>query len=230
MDQARIEHFFTTLGTVTSGAREVGSRLALELGSDLNLLDLMRTDELGLSRLLAMLIDPNGAHGQGSVFLALFLDACGFDRMASDASEAVRVECEVSLGGEAGRIDILINLPGGRVIGIENKPYALEGDAQLARYAKSLDESYGPGAHLVFVPGWSDRAWTITSEEIKRFESDGRRYRVLPWNGGDVHGVTAWLRRCEEKARAPKVRHLLADFADWAEDRFTMLDEKGTDV
>ena len=60
---------FRTLGPRLAAARHVERELDRVLASRFNPLDYLRTDELGLSRILADLLNPNAAHGQGAAFL-----------------------------------------------------------------------------------------------------------------------------------------------------------------
>lgn len=111
------------------------------------------------SAMLACLLDPNGAHGQGDLFLAAFLrmgaGPAGFlppafenlptaDWEAACEIQAVAASAhaEESPTGEplapsldSGRIDLVLrHLPSRTLIVIENKIYAGDQSRQLARY------------------------------------------------------------------------------------------------
>ncbi|WP_010249778.1 PD-(D/E)XK nuclease family protein [Myroides injenensis] len=73
------------------------------------------------SRFISFLLDPNGSHGQGTIFLALFLEVMGI----SDYSlEDVTVNPNEQNRGEIHNIDILINNKYKQAIIIENKVFA----------------------------------------------------------------------------------------------------------
>ena len=47
-----------------------------QLSPDFNTFDYIKTDELGLSCILAALLDPQGSHAQQEAFLRLFIEHC----------------------------------------------------------------------------------------------------------------------------------------------------------
>lgn len=47
-----------------------------QLSPDFSTFDYINTDELGLSRILAALLDPQGSHAQQESFLRLFVEYC----------------------------------------------------------------------------------------------------------------------------------------------------------
>ena len=66
---AQVAAMFDVLPNRLSAARAVQRELERLLASRFNPLDYLRTDELGLSGIVADLLDPNGPHGQGGTFL-----------------------------------------------------------------------------------------------------------------------------------------------------------------
>ena len=76
-DIDRIDRMFRTLGPRLAAARRIERELDRVLASRFSPFDYLRTDERGLSRIVADLLDPNAAHGQGSLFLRSFLDKIG---------------------------------------------------------------------------------------------------------------------------------------------------------
>lgn len=107
--------------------------------------------ELPHSTFLRFLLAPSEQHGQGELFLKTFLE------------RIVKIESE-DLGGtlvvservlaDSGRIDIAIRLPNDRIVLIENKVGAAEGEAQIERYLEWLGKQKpsGGGEHkLLFL-------------------------------------------------------------------------------
>lgn len=76
-DRDRYGLFFAALSTRVAGARAVELELDRMLARSFNALDYLRTDEHGLSKVVADLIDPSSAHGQGSTFLERFMEMAG---------------------------------------------------------------------------------------------------------------------------------------------------------
>lgn len=125
-------------------------------GEDFNLVSLlgMESDEVRThSRIIADLLNPYGSHGQGSVFLQLFVkqlnnnkkDTGAFDINTFDFRSAyVEVEYYAGLVTNAtgGRIDIFIKDKMDNVLLIENKIYAEETTNQMERYRGSFPKAY----------------------------------------------------------------------------------------
>ncbi|KQT51207.1 hypothetical protein ASG47_18710 [Devosia sp. Leaf420] len=91
-------------------------------------------NENTLSRIVVELFDPAGSHGQGALFLNAMLRAIGIPGV--NPREAIRVRREV-LTRARRRIDIVIEMPR-YVIGIENKPWAVQQPNQLGDYLSEL--------------------------------------------------------------------------------------------
>jgi len=99
----------------------------------------VETAEVRHSAFLAELLNPNGAHAQGAVFLRLFFDMLRAKfveqfrwELSGNEIDAFEVTAEAHRG-DFGRIDILIE-KGDRCMVIENKIYAGDQERQLGRY------------------------------------------------------------------------------------------------
>ena len=89
------------------------------------------SDEVNLhSNFIASLLDPNGDHYKGDIFLKLFLETCGIDYFSIDTSRATVFK-------EFKHIDIYIS-DGKKHIILENKVYAKDQPTQIARYIKAI--------------------------------------------------------------------------------------------
>lgn len=186
--------------------RQARRRFADQIAPDFHLFDYLRTDETGLSRCLADLLDPGSCdhpdkHGQGGLFLDAFLQHLAptvhplnlLDWASAEHCERVATEHSTNSGR---RIDILIKFNNGGLIGIENKPWACDQKNQLTDYAKYLSEA---STHerwlLIFL---SDRE---PSPESLANELSGGHFLHL-----DYGGANAWLQSAMEKTRSIKVR------------------------
>lgn len=168
MDTKRLSRFFDALSPRLDMAREVDEKLNAALARRFNVLDYLRTSEMGLSRVIADLLDPRATHGQRALFLDTFLR--GLQRSSAEqgrllnlthgfgywtvAEESVKVKVERTIRG--GRLDISVEFEGSdkqlRCLAIENKPYAGDQDKQIHRYLGFLEETYGdrqPTNHLL---------------------------------------------------------------------------------
>jgi len=99
----------------TKTLKEARNRFADRLAPDFSIFDYLRTDEMGLSRCIANLLDPTGKHGQREVFLEEFLKKIGWSEIAKIRS----VHLEEQANGQR-RIDIFLKFESGEIIGIEN--------------------------------------------------------------------------------------------------------------
>lgn len=84
------------------------------------------------SRMIAELLDPKGSHGQGDLFLKLFLERF-LEKSEIENTDKVQVYVETNYGNN-GRVDIEIIL-NNRYIIIENKIDAGDQPEQLKRYS-----------------------------------------------------------------------------------------------
>ena len=100
-----------------------------------------RSEVIVHSRMIAELLDPSGIHGQGNVFLGMFLRTVLPNRHGLNC-EGAKIGIEKSFSHDesaSGRIDIIIELLEA-VIVIENKIDALDQKLQLSRYRDHANE------------------------------------------------------------------------------------------
>ena len=118
-------------------------------GNQFNLLGLLGVghyEEKTHTPILTDLLNPKGSHGQGALFLELFLQHCfGLQRDFMKRPELVTVKAEHSIGSVnyesavGGRIDIHLHSPE-EILVIENKIYAAEGYKQVERYLNYISD------------------------------------------------------------------------------------------
>ena len=118
----------------------------------------MRTDEMGLSKILAFLLDPKEAHGQGDLFLNSFLKFINKHQFL--AYEKVNIYLEKPTNRNR-RHDIFIEgvLDNKRVwaISIENKLQgAVDQKGQMNDYAEDLKNYTAESYFLIYLPVFSD--------------------------------------------------------------------------
>src|SRR5690606_19107853 len=142
-------------------------------GEDFNLFQILGLETAEVkthSKFLAELLNPNGSHLQGDIFLKLFIDYLNnirFDKDEEDPtslennqielnSENAKVYVEKHIGrkndDEGGRVDIAIEDNGKNLICIENKIYAGEQEKQMQRYANYAKKF--KRSHLFFLTLW----------------------------------------------------------------------------
>ena len=130
----------------------------------------LRTDEMGLSKILAFLLDPTETHGQGDLFLNSFLKFINKHQFLAYQKVNIYLEKitkeendEITNGttNKNGRHDIFIEgiLDNKRswVISIENKLQgAIDQPKQMHTYAKDLKNYVSDSYFLIYLPIFSN--------------------------------------------------------------------------
>ena len=123
----------------------------------------MRTDEMGLSKILAFLLDPKETHGQGDLFLNSFLKYIGkhnflaYDSVKVTVEKATKETKETKETNKNGRHDIFIegflNHRCRWIVSIENKlRFASDQDEQLKVYRDDLEGYREVEYCLIYLP------------------------------------------------------------------------------
>ncbi|MBE9863964.1 PD-(D/E)XK nuclease family protein [Campylobacter concisus] len=134
--KSKKEHFEKLFADMSKGymaAKAEADRQRAMGKHDYNIFTLFHkfSDEVNLhSNFIASLLDPNGDHYKGGLFLKLFLETCGIDDFGIDTSIATVFK-------EFKHIDIYIS-DGKKHIILENKVYAKDQPTQIARYIKAI--------------------------------------------------------------------------------------------
>lgn len=163
VDRGPLERFFGELRARVRLARKMDARLDRQLAHRFNVLDYIRTSELGLSRLVGDLLDPKAAHGQELLFLdTLFhslkrsskklrrpLDIThgyGEEDGWTVLADTVRVRLERTIASGR-RLDVSVQFEGSdgrtRCLAIENKTWSGDQQNQVRDYLDFLDREYG---------------------------------------------------------------------------------------
>lgn len=183
----------------SAALQEAQKRYADQLAPAFHLVDHLRNDEMALSRYLALLLDVNGSHGQGDLFLRKLAERAGPCAAWMAPHELVRVALEKQANGQR-RLDIYLEFRNG-VMGVENKPWADDQPEQLTDYAGFLAAS-AAGRHwlLLYVCNEEPSEHSISAEALQDLADKGHYCRV------DFHQLADWLEHCASLTRAPKVR------------------------
>ena len=150
MGEINLQNIKSLLSQVLAISEEY-EKEARKLGENYNVFNILglSTREVRThSAFIADLLNPEGLHGQGSIFLELFIEQLkiGFS-FSKDELKSAKIEVERHIGTisdnctEGGNIDIIIEL-GGKLIIIENKIYARDQECQLVRYYNYAINSY----------------------------------------------------------------------------------------
>lgn len=214
-EQSRYQALLVELASRLEADRRVEQELDRHFASRFNVFEYVRTDELGLSRVIADLLDPTKEHGQGAAFLKAMLErfppteGCLSGLECSTASRiVVRTERATNTGG---RIDITVDIPDGDksfCLAFENKPYAPQEAGQVTAYLRYLHEQYGRRFLLVYLPlsgeGPSNQGLQPADCELWL-----RHFVVMPYVGGN--SLATWLAACRRRCEAERMRVFLRD-------------------
>lgn len=164
-----------------------------------SILDRETDEEKTHSALIAELLNPQGSHGQGSVFLKLFVELLSEKREisafwekanipTSNKTDKMQVYTERNVGKYRKyecRFDILLINQEWQIV-IENKFNAKQGEEQLERYSDYLKEDHARKKLLIYL--------TKTGEKYKSKELvEGTDYFCITYK----NDILDWLEKCK---------------------------------
>jgi hypothetical protein len=168
------------------------------------ILGIRRREVTTHSPVLAELLNRKGSHGQGSVFLQLFLGNIGITKTEFD-TETSTVEKEYGIGQineeeeSGGRIDILIKDGNGKMILIENKIDAVDQENQMVRY-----RNFAPEAPLFYLTLDCHKPSNLLPDAVVSIKCRCISYR---------ENILAWLKDCRKEAAClPNVRETINQY------------------
>ena len=229
--------FFSEVYPRMETARRLERELDRKLAHRFNVLDYLRDDELGLSRLLADLLDPLGKHGQGTLFLATYLEVVGAGSLPRwpDLDDCrIDVETERSIDDRR-RIDISIDFQPkygeAHCLAIENKPYAGDQQNQIRDYLRFLRAKYGNRFLLIYLSpaGEGPSEWSIGKRER---EDRKDHFAIMPYYRREpkdndeieqflvVRSLTDWFQECHRNCEVDRLRWFLRDAESFCKQTF----------
>ncbi len=151
------------------------------------------------SSIIAELLNPQGSHGQGTIFLDAFLASQKLDiKFLLDKGASVFTEYAVT----DGRIDILITNPYRQAIIIENKIYAQDQPKQLKRYNKYAHDEYGEDQYAILY-------LTLRGDKASENSGGDVKYTCLSY----ACDIVQWLENCILlSVRFPTIRETLIQY------------------
>lgn len=223
MQEQSISHFFSVLREKKRSYEENYKFFAPKLAPKFSIFNFVRRDENALSYIIANLLDPNGDHAQGSVFIELFTqflvnkmgDAPNVDlNFIGESHKKAKCITESTTSNQR-RIDIVIDF-GNFGIGIENKPWAYDQKNQLKDYSEELRSRYGDNFLLVYLTGadWNVSEQTISQDALANLNKNNHFLQIT------YQDLKEWIVDCEAKCQADRVRNFLRDFADYCDIQF----------
>ena len=169
------------------------------LGSKFNIFEILNVQFLEVqthSAFIAELLNPNGRHKKGVLFLNLFLNKLGISNMDANNCEVLKEYHIPKFHQEtSGRLDILVrDVVNNMNIIIENKIYANEQFEQLKRY-RNFDKK----SHLLYL--------TLLGDSSKQGEESD--YRSISYR----QDILGWLEECrKESTNNPIIRETILQY------------------
>ncbi len=170
---------------------------------DFNIFSILRNDndEVNLhSRFIHEILNPDGSHQKGDIFLRLFLDVVGISEFRTTGKIAISVEREYQ------NIDILIKNSNQAII-IENKIYAEDRDRQLEKYYKIIENEGFDYIKIIYLSLYGDEPSEQSIGKLKKREDD---LIILTSYKEDID---VWIDECiKESAGFPILRETLFQY------------------
>ena len=218
VDQRELERFFADVNYRVHLAERLQCQLDVRLATGFNVFDLIEPDENKLSDVLAGLLNPKGAHGQGDLFLRLIFERLNLrpdPKLTKDAT----VQREAPMRGtrkDHRRMDVFVNA--GLLLAIENKVDSPEQRDQVSDYLVDLERRCPciPGQPiqntLIYLSPDHRPPESLNDLELENHQKSGRLHC---WSYEDELGD--WLKACRRDCEAQKIRDFLSDFIAYIE-------------
>lgn len=233
-DIQQYQRFFDELAPRLETAHTLERELDAHLARRFNAFDYLRTDELGLSRIIADLLNPQGKHGQGAAFLKLLLDGCGLEGwVLPDHARhtGVKVEVEKTIKDDR-RLDVCVSL-GSNCLAIENKPYAGDQPNQVRDYLDWLRKCFRNHALIYLSPSGEPPSADSVEQAYLQEREDSGHFKIMPYYAegrewedgfdnyrGHKYTLATWLFDCRKNCDVDRLCWFLREAEAFCERRF----------
>ena len=196
-DEYSLWKFFQELNLSLEAARKLEHELNRHLAHQFNVFKYLKMDELGLSLVIADLLNPAASHGQGALFLEIFLDQVRAAPEWPDIEELsqarVVVEKAIAVQRRKRFIDIHVKIPSDPTqycLAIENKPYAHDQKDQVKDYLEYLEKEYRDRFLLVYLtPTGTAPSETSISRQDLADEKWRGHFAIMPYHSDESGGA-----------------------------------------
>lgn len=225
--ERELERFFAELSPRLETARSLDRQLARQF----SVFRYLRTDEMGLSRMIADLLDPNGDHGQGPAFLRCLTERLGFAKGVNLAHAKVSTEHHI----DGRRLDIVVQVNGEHCLAIENKSnFAGDRDGQVEAYLKGLKRHFGEYILVYLSPtGLGPSEESVAPETVAELKATTpRRFVIMPCRASSEtpddefddlrlpFSLVDWLADCRRECDVDRLRWYLREAETHCQQRY----------
>ena len=223
-----LDSFFHDIGYRLKIAQDTKKLLDKRLASSFSLFPYLDPKENRLSKIIRDLLDPNGNHGQGDIFLQKFLEVIDKPDLyeIGDQVDIRTEEPTTNIENDKRRIDILIEIKRNNKfhvgVAIENKPWATDQTQQVDDYLDHLSKQY-PIYYIIYLTQNGDKPSDQSARKTKTQEKE--KLIIMSYKDD----ITAWLKACYKESQAEYVRQFLLDFSNYCQhnlDYKLMIDDK----
>lgn len=209
------------------------------LSTDFNVIDYTPQDENTLSDIIADLLNPDGGHGQGNIFLLSFLDVLSDENIHNNSSlpgavnivqkiirnresplAVDRERATANLSNSKRRMDIVIDCGDATVV-LENKPYAIDQEAQLSDYVADARQRKSKYI-IVYISGDGSvpSEASISTDQRETLIEQGLFFAI-----SYSEHLVKWLERCIRESESEKLRWFLRDLISFIVNEFHSYNE-----
>ena len=222
--------FFSELSPHIEYASIFDRELDRRVAHKFNVFDFLDKKEIGLSQIIAHLLNPSASHGQGALFLQHFLRLVTNDGNWDYLnSNNVKVGTEHSTANNR-RIDIHVASWGEEPfrLAIENKPYAGDPKNQVLDYLKDLKKK--PGDFLLVYISPNGKGPSERSLPRKNRSKWEEKFKVMAYAKSNYdqdatkdtvdesfklqrvnEPLTTWFKICKKECEVDRLRWFLGD-------------------
>ncbi len=250
MQNHDLSHFFSVLKEKKKSYQENYKYFAPRLAPKFNIFNFVRRDENALSYVISNLLDPNGDHEQGEVFLKLFTELLSsnlklqegdikqkyddYENAIKDIIKQTKLE-QISNSLQSARCATesttsqiannqrridLVIDFGDFGIGIENKPWAFDQKDQLQDYALELEARYPRNKSKDFILVYLTGGRWDVTKETISKEHLDKLILGNRFLQITYTDIKNWLIKCEAICQADRVKNFLRDFIEYCEKQF----------
>ena len=216
-ERQALQQFFFDLSPRLETARSLDAELDRQLARRFNFFRYLRTDELGLSKMIADLLDPLGDHGQGETFLRCLMERLEFTDGCKLGDSKVFVEHSIAIADRRWRLDIVVQIDKERCLAIENKSnYAGDQKGQVQDYLWWLQENFSQSLLIYLSPtGEGPSEESVDSATIGALNKKGHRFAIMPCGSSvvpdDTFSLADWLADCRRNCDVDRLRSFLRE-------------------
>ncbi|MEF3169217.1 MAG: PD-(D/E)XK nuclease family protein [Deltaproteobacteria bacterium] len=182
--------------------RELRNNYERQLTPNFNIFSIMAADEVHFTKLFAFLLDPEGDHKEGDIFLNQFMQEIGIvDISTLGQFDFVKPEYNI----QNGKIDIFIQYYNHTFI-VENKLWGDDSKCQLDKYIDWIEAWEGNYSIIYLSLKGED------PKHCKRWDPNDKDKKYISLSYKDIYN---WLVKCKEKCKFQKNKSFIEMFQEW---------------